>query len=311
MTKKESIVEKIQKLLNKADSAKQVGSLHEAEVFATKATELLLQHNLSISDVEDFEKSRKESITQSGFDEGIKFGQVKSDGKWEIDLLGVLSEFNFCQSIFRIRSGKASVIGTKENIEVVKYLFEILRPMLKQMSSEAFNKKIKDIRENFTIESKDKREAAYILNQLVLIANHRTEFQLREEDLFEIPNTWNDGTGTVKFTVKSPENCKLIAYRKVWIRSYLKGAVSGIYQKLLDDRNALQSEVKDKVAGLVLVNNAAVQEFVKTTFGKLGTLKTGQASEAEAYRIGHSEGKKIKVAKGVSNGDTVTTKHLN
>ena len=54
MKTSENLIEKIQKLMAKAESAKNMGSTAEAEVFAAKVNEMLMKHNLSMMDVESY-----------------------------------------------------------------------------------------------------------------------------------------------------------------------------------------------------------------------------------------------------------------
>ena len=55
----EKIKSRIEKMLKKAQSAKEIGSLHEAEVFSNTANKLLMQYNLSMSDIDMGEKREK------------------------------------------------------------------------------------------------------------------------------------------------------------------------------------------------------------------------------------------------------------
>ena len=47
-----NIIDRISKLLNKANGAKEIGSIAEAEAFMKKVQELLLEHNLCMMEVE-------------------------------------------------------------------------------------------------------------------------------------------------------------------------------------------------------------------------------------------------------------------
>ena len=49
---RDKMIDRIQKLLAHADSAKKLGNEEEAQAFAAKVNELLLKHKLSMSSVE-------------------------------------------------------------------------------------------------------------------------------------------------------------------------------------------------------------------------------------------------------------------
>jgi hypothetical protein len=125
---KESILEKIQKLWRLQKSAEEIGSLHEAELAATRVTELLLKYNLEMEDINSFKKSDAQDLLR--FDErGII--NPKNEGKWVHSLYHTISRYNFCKVITMVdRSGitkdYVTIIGTKDNVESVKFLCEQL-----------------------------------------------------------------------------------------------------------------------------------------------------------------------------------------
>ena len=79
MKTSENLIEKIQKLMAKAESAKNMGSTAEAEVFAAKVNEMLMKHNLSMMDVESYKT--ESPVIES---EGVEYSKTKyNGGEWE------------------------------------------------------------------------------------------------------------------------------------------------------------------------------------------------------------------------------------
>lgn len=131
----ESILNKIKKLLNHADSATKIGSLAEAEVAAAKANELLMQYNLSIDKVDRLEK--KPQIEEQIISPDNLF--PKNEGKWMIDLWNTISKYNFCK-IITINGGMGGFyfIGQKHNKEITQYIVEQLEVKIRELARESF-----------------------------------------------------------------------------------------------------------------------------------------------------------------------------
>lgn len=125
MNETSNIREKIAKLLKKAESAKEVDSLHEAEIFAAKANKLLMEYNLSMDDIDMKEKQRTiESIT-------VDIESIKTEGDWVKTLYGVIARNNLCRVINYINTGRIEIFGEKENVEMVMYMASSLRETIK------------------------------------------------------------------------------------------------------------------------------------------------------------------------------------
>lgn len=133
----EKVVEKIRKLLAKSESAKENGSVHEAESFALKAQELLLQYNLSQQDIHQEEKSAIEmEIVKLDADFTIQ----KTEGPWITDLFIVLSNHNLCRVIIygNRNNNMVYIFGERHNIEIVKYMHSQILTKIKKLSLEAW-----------------------------------------------------------------------------------------------------------------------------------------------------------------------------
>ena len=124
------IKDKIAKLLKKAESAKEINSLEEAELFAEKANQLLMEHNLSLSDIEMEDKSQ----AIDGFT--LDTESIKTEGDWVIRLYTVISKYNLCKVIVYKNSTKIVIFGSKDNVDMVMYICSHLRELIKKSLSE-------------------------------------------------------------------------------------------------------------------------------------------------------------------------------
>ena len=130
-------IDKIRKLIAKQQSAEQIGSLEEANTFAAKIQELLTKYNLEIADIGDAKEKPK-----MGKMEFTDIRNRKSEGKWEPGLYNILAKFNYCMLITHSAGGtvvSASIIGTKENIEIVKFLGDQLQTKIRMLEKIDWN----------------------------------------------------------------------------------------------------------------------------------------------------------------------------
>lgn len=121
----ESIIKRVQKLFNKAESLKKMGELEEANTAAAMANKLLTDYNLSLTDVDKLSKDEKkqQEVTESS-ELSYKKGTVGS--KQRLKLMQTIVDYNYCMLLFRHKLRLMSVCGTPTNIEVCVYLYETL-----------------------------------------------------------------------------------------------------------------------------------------------------------------------------------------
>ena len=132
-----NILERIQKLLNLQKGAEAIGSLHEAELAAVRVHELLLKYNLDLADITGFVKPEASKISR--FDER-DIVNPKNEGQWIHALYNVLCKHNFCRIVvINMRDIKyASLIGTKVNVESVKFLGDQLENRIRIAEKDAW-----------------------------------------------------------------------------------------------------------------------------------------------------------------------------
>lgn len=267
----DDLLSKVKKLLNKSDSSRSIGSIDEANAFFSKANDLLVSRGLSLSDVEKYKlkDSGRQAVIDTGF--GIEFGTKKCYGKWEIDLLSVISNHFMCRVVyrrhFRISTNKkgnrttvgaASIIGTNENIQTSKFIYDYMSDCL-------FNWAKRDHKK-----TQDKMIKIYGL------------------------------------TSTNPAELGLMSYRETWIKSYLRGAIDSITNKLRHLKMA--NERNEQIYGLVHVMGAKVDEFIAESDlykdVKSVTPKSVK-SDKFAFNVGYEAAKVLNVSKGIEEEEEI------
>jgi hypothetical protein len=116
----DSTKERIRKLLALAESAKEVGSIHEAEVATQKALHLLWENGLSEADVRDYKQSELEFRVYAESD--YWYGR-----SYICQLIGTLSEVCLCAGVRTIQGRQVTfnLHGRPENLQVFDYLFKL------------------------------------------------------------------------------------------------------------------------------------------------------------------------------------------
>jgi hypothetical protein len=114
---KEKVLDKVQKLLAKAESSKQLGSLEEANAFVAKANEIMLEHNLSMVEVNL--KDKESGLSSST----VSYLDNMAGNAWRTKLLALLCHYNFCVSVVTAANKTVTVYGDKENVDVVMFLY--------------------------------------------------------------------------------------------------------------------------------------------------------------------------------------------
>lgn len=126
-TKKDKILEKLRKLMNLKESAKELGNEGEANAAAAGITRLLMEYNLTENDIPEQEKLENPIVSEE-----IPF-KAEVSGNWYSNLVSVVCEYNMCRNLIvstrtngRMKRDKFEIIGRKKNVEVVLYLISFL-----------------------------------------------------------------------------------------------------------------------------------------------------------------------------------------
>lgn len=261
-----STIEKIQKLLNKAQSAEAMGSLAEAEAFMMKVQQLLNEHNLEMSTVENHVSKKERKIVE----EKLKFGAVKSDGDWEKNLMCVICRNNWCTNFWNDYYQTHTIVGKTENVAVVIYLYKFIQAQLKALSGKGYSDAIISLNEDFKIG--------------------------RGEDMIKTLG------GKIKFEQWACRTGRL-AWRKVWVRNWLLGAVQGIDVKLTRQRQE-EAARNNTMKGLMIVNNNQLELYMKETQPdlKITDLNKGDMTK-QGFFEGFETGNNLKIYNAIEEGN--------
>ena len=276
----EKIIDKIKKLAAKAESAKEIGNIEEAAAFSAKVNEMLTQYNLDMAEL---------GTGSEGEIGDEKFFDMNLDYRWKVDLLTTLCEYNYCKCFFMrhvkghraTRSGykttyekeySSTIIGKPENVEVVRYLYSMLVSQFQTMAGTAWRAYLKDVRKQLI-------EMGYA----------------KDHPAYKKPHKYTNASRSYKYK-----------------NSFYKGAVIGVIKKLKEQMAKAEKKHGQKMTDLMVVNNAAVQAYMKEHFGKMGTMRNSKSElDASAYRKGVKAGENASMARGVATGDQVATRMLN
>ena len=128
---KENVITKIQKLLKLQYGAEQIGSTGEAYQAAKMVRKLLMEYNLSMSDIDTSEGEQKLTMSKS---EELA-GSDRYGNHWKFRLLGVIASNNLCSAYQRV-SGKMFVIGTEDNVAIVHEFYNYLVKVFRRPAGE-------------------------------------------------------------------------------------------------------------------------------------------------------------------------------
>lgn len=94
----DKIKEKIAKLMRKAESAKELGSIEEAATFMMMANKMLMKYNLERTDIELEDTSNKLTHEYLNLNDEHKWN--KSSGDWMIHIYNMVASMNLCSVIY-------------------------------------------------------------------------------------------------------------------------------------------------------------------------------------------------------------------
>jgi len=174
----ESIIEKVQKLLALQKGAEEIGSLAEAANAAEKVQTLLLKYNLEMDDISRHDPGKDQKMGRAKYEGVIA---KKNEGQWIYRLYSVLADHNFCDIVFtnyRMDNGKknkyVNLIGTKDNVLVVKFLADQLELRLRSLEVKAWNKEGR-----FTHEKRNSFRRGYLIGACQGIDSQLSEVKRR------------------------------------------------------------------------------------------------------------------------------------
>lgn len=123
----EKILARLKKIMSLKEGAEKIGSLAEAEAAMLAAQRLMVEYNLTLADIPlDDNTIRGAEIIE----EKIGYFDKRTGGDWRMQLMQSICNGNFCDLIYWSKSKHMAIIGTKENVEVVTFLYYSLSERL-------------------------------------------------------------------------------------------------------------------------------------------------------------------------------------
>lgn len=132
------IIDKLAKMLRHQESARQIGSIAEAEAFATRIQELLAKHKLEMSDIQFVEQERAEPVGEVVVrpdDMGIKYERRRIE--WQEDLAMAIAHANDCRTLISNHSNYAFFVGRKSDREICVALFRYFLNLIVETAEKA------------------------------------------------------------------------------------------------------------------------------------------------------------------------------
>ena len=132
---KDSVIQKIRKLLKLQYGAENVGNAGEAYQAAKMVRKLLLEYNLSLKDVQGDEDGEIMRVTESDpFSYADQYGLT-----WKRNLMVVICENNLCKLVTTNQLKRMRIVGTEANVIICKEFYQYLLQVFRRLSMERLN----------------------------------------------------------------------------------------------------------------------------------------------------------------------------
>lgn len=336
----QSIINKIKKLQEKAESAKQIGSLAEADMFFKKVQNLLLKYNYSLENVLNH-KTKEEIEYLQGIENGFVYYENPSEGfYWEPVLMHSICRNNNVYSYKTKYSDQTwyrkhnmlpymTLVGTKSNKEICLYFYDIARKIIRDLSVKSYNERVIQLRERYSVDAIDSEEAYYNLmenlsdwlsspmnvlsslypEKVLLLKTLQKLVRYNQHTNIFMPKSYkeSDLADVQVWMLKDLVKTNLITNRTTYIQSYLLGAANGVYYALEDQKKSFVSELKveekEQIMSLIHVKEDELNVFVKNDDTlKNMTTTTAYRGDANAYLKGQQDGSNLSLNHGLNKG---------
>lgn len=178
----DSVLKKLRKLQKLYDGAKAINSEGEAAAAAAAIQRLLTEYNLTMSEVNQSEEGEKKQH-QPNHELLSGYTYKSIGGMWEYRLWYVICKWNFCKCFMYGNSYKRlMIVGTKENMEVVKWMFNMLAERFVEFSKDRFKEyqKTSEYQSLYRKPSKDRYQRGYLMGAVEGLDKKLTE--IHEQD---------------------------------------------------------------------------------------------------------------------------------
>lgn len=128
------LIARIQKLHAMAESAKEVGSLAEAESFMEAVQKTLTKYNLDASVLaKDVRQAQDPLVKGVSLPTTYHYGDTPNFGaaraSWAFDLLEIVAHAHFCSTLQSLKTNAGWIVGRQSNVTTAERMFCYLRDM--------------------------------------------------------------------------------------------------------------------------------------------------------------------------------------
>ena len=135
---KQKILDKLVKLQNSRQSEAELGNEAAAEAFAAMINKMLLEYELSPSDIDYARANDNDPIIElrtNMIGYGIK--SAKTRVAWQEALAVSVADAHLCRILIRNSSNQIWFVGTKSHATVAEYVFGTMVPLIEKLSKKA------------------------------------------------------------------------------------------------------------------------------------------------------------------------------
>lgn len=138
----DKILERLAKLKAHAESAEKIGSLEEAEAFASMLNRLLLKHKLELTDIEVEREEQAEPVEWYPIDytkyPDIQIKKVRIE--WIERLASIIAKAHFCRMIVSHDSSRLSLAGRRSDVEVAEFMIITMQRTASKLAQKEHSK---------------------------------------------------------------------------------------------------------------------------------------------------------------------------
>lgn len=132
----ETVIQRVRKMHAKAESARAIGSIAEAETFAAAVAKMLEAHKISMSTIDLAAEDTLDPMGETMHD-FTDMGSNKSGTKWATSLTNIVARAHFCRSYTNHQMKGVIFIGRASDRELAIHVFNTLYLAALRMSYEA------------------------------------------------------------------------------------------------------------------------------------------------------------------------------
>jgi len=135
---KQKVLDKLVKLQKARQGEAELGNAEAAEAFASMINRMLIEHELSPTDIDYARATDNDPVIELYADlahYGVKFSKARV--AWQENLASIVANAHLCRILIRPGSNSIVFVGTKSHATVAEYVFGTMTPLIAKMSKKA------------------------------------------------------------------------------------------------------------------------------------------------------------------------------